>query len=348
MATDTTNWLASLQKNANGWNGAAIAPVALSGVRLTSDAMVAVVPESADDGAIGDLFVAETYTTRTRGTGGIGDMLARYEGLERVIAWALGADVQAVDGDKNKHTMLPTGVLTATQIFQYVIDKNEGDPWIWDSNFMTGFELKLSDGLVVVTPSVITSTLKRAVLTFAAHSLPTEAFAINLNEAVLRMNDSSGAALAAGDAIKFSDFTFSFNRSMEGDPVNNVDGSDDEPQTTGFPECTFSVTGPSLNADLDAILKQGILITDGQPTYQKADLVFTGPANGTAVRDLIIEMPRMKIMNPEALGVGPHQKVPVKIEFQCYRAATAPAGMFVGAPCRLEVGGSDNAVIPWA
>jgi len=213
---------------------------------------------------------------------------------------------------------------------------------------LNGFELKVADGLVVITPQIITSTTKRAAASFTSVTFPTEALVINFNDLVVRTNVASAGALASPtDVIKISDFTFAFTRPMEGDPVNNTDGTDDIPLATGFPETTLTLSFPSLLAANDALLSAApIILADHAPTYYKADLVFTGPDNAGTTREFILELPRLKIMNPEALGAGPHQKVPVKVEFKAYRSAVVPTGMFANIPFRFKLNGSSNGTNP--
>jgi len=125
MANDTSQWGISLQKNTNGWNGANVVPAALSGLRMITDGMPLVVPESIDDEAIGDIFPGDSHFTRQRGSGALGDTYARYEGLERIVAFAIGdSTTPAASGATWDYELDPTAGLTS--VLQHIIDKNEG------------------------------------------------------------------------------------------------------------------------------------------------------------------------------------------------------------------------------
>jgi hypothetical protein len=134
-----------------------------------------------------------------------------------------------------------------------------------------------------------------------------------------RINGFSGGALGSGDVVKIKNMNFTFNRGI--DSEWNTRGAaaqeweSDEPIEDGIPEGTLRIELGDLNAltYLEAFQDE---------TEQKADLFFTYDAD----HDILIEIPRMKLIDPDGAINGP-ARIPQTLNFQLMEALAAPTGM---------------------
>lgn len=347
------SWKVAFMKGTT-WGTAGSAPGTNSLQRLLRESLPQETPTKVLDKAIGDAFPGDAYGTTLDFGEASFDIIARYEGLERLLAYVIGADTVTVASTKNNHTMEPATRLT--YFGTIYVDKGVGSQYRYRSAKLIGFELKVNEGIVEVSYTVLTDKIERGTYSFASATAVTEALGILLNDLKFRINTyTPGADVALAsptDDIPISGFTFRFKRAMEGDHTNKTDGSIDEPQETDQPECSFEFTAPILTTALDTLITDAqVLSASGVTRYKKADLVFTGPANGAATRSLTLWLPRLVFSEaPSASAGGAGQKVPVTCKFTCLRAAVAPAGMVgVGnVPFRAVVAGSDLATSPLA
>lgn len=145
-----------------------------------------------------------------------------------------------------------------------------------------------------------------------------------LSQGVFRLNDQAGSALADGDKIYPSKFTFSYKPNVKGEYlvpsaaalINCID----EPLADGFSEFSLKLDFPEYKAktyidNLDA------------GTEKKMDIKFTGGLiASTYYRQFNLTFPRLKVKAAD-VDLGGAAKIPHSIEFDLLQALSAPAGM---------------------
>ena len=186
----------------------------------------------------------------------------------------------------------------------------------------------------------------------AVVTMPTIGLGIAMRHLKFRMNDSDDIALAAADEQDINDFTLSVQRQLEGDHGNQVDGAVFEPRETGQSQIVLTVTSPVYDAAWDAFMEKSREKTalNLEPDYQKADLVFTGPLNGTAPRVLAFEFPKMDVDAPENPAPGAHQKIPTTLTLIAKENDVNVTGMSFAdtdrMPIRARIEGVENGTNP--
>lgn len=155
---------------------------------------------------------------------------------------------------------------------------------------------------------------------------------VKFSQGVFRMNDASGGALGAGNAIYPSAFEFSAKRKLKGEydgqykftSGSNVQDLIDEPQNDGAPEITLKLDFPRHTAVT-------YLSALGADTRKKLDMTFTGGLIASSYyRQFKIEFPHLQLKNDDpadAEGIIKEQ-----LEFNCYGATAAPTGMTYTEP----------------
>ena len=165
-------------------------------------------------------------------------------------------------------------------------------------------------------------------VTFNNVTIPTggDTSRVQFAQGVFRMNDQSGAALAAGDKIYPSSFELTAKRTLQGTYSGSLTtgGSNprdiiDEPENNGPPEVTLKLQFPKHTGKTR--------LTDlGNDARKKMDVVFTGPIIEGAIPALFsIALPHLQIKSVDVTDEQGMIKEPV--EFLCHGATVAPAGM---------------------
>jgi hypothetical protein len=171
-----------------------------------------------------------------------------------------------------------------------------------------------------------TSTGTNTLTTANSITIAETANRLMFGQAVFRMNDASGIALASPThVINPSGFELTFQRKLTGVYGSNVTGGTnsqdliDEPTNDGMPEVTLKLqfprhTGVTYLTDL------------GNDTRKKMDITFTGALiGGTANRSFKIQMPHLQYKSVDITDEQGIIKEP--LEFNVYTAAAAPTGM---------------------
>jgi hypothetical protein len=137
----------------------------------------------------------------------------------------------------------------------------------------------------------------------------------------LRMNAQTGDALAAGDNLKVKKFTYSFRRRVEQEWVNRQayanEFETDEPIEDGIPE-------EMLSLEMGDIVSLTHFDAFQDQTEQKVEAYWALDAS----HDIKLELPRLKMLAPEALFQG-QGRIPKTLKFQPMLASAAPTGMTV-------------------
>lgn len=151
-----------------------------------------------------------------------------------------------------------------------------------------------------------------------------------MGQAVFRMNDQSGGALAVGDKIGASKVTVMLERKLTGvyGTYTDAGGRDliDEPTNDGLFSGSISVTLPRLKDNVGRLKIKG-------NTAQKMDITVTGPIiEGAIPYSLLLQFPNIvpkKNSNPHKQGIIENSR-----EYEILSATAAPTGMTgITDPC---------------
>jgi hypothetical protein len=328
-------------KKAAVW-GTAVAAAANSGFLIRGDFDLGMDRARQRDESVG-LDWVETVDAGALTLEGSMPAWLRYEGLETVLALVMGtagAPAQQAATIAYKHTLQLATVIDG--LYASVAAKKKSDlVFEFPSVKIVGVTIKGSMmGPTEITFQVVANDLARnaaggtnntttiATVTYRSKGLR----AFTDENATLWMNDQSAAALAAGDAIKPSEWTLTFRRPLKGDNV--VDGTRgiDEPRGEGFPEPTLELKFPQLS---DA---QATFWTNFDAnTAKKARIYLRGPLIvDTYYYEFVILMPHLKIAKITSPISGPG-KIPTDVTFEVLKASAAPTGMAVTKPFQVEI-----------
>jgi len=351
---NTGGWTLAMKKKAtaSGWTNAAVSVNNASDAFLArSEGIPAGLPEGVEDFNIGQTAVGAEYWTNHNLEGSLGELAARYEGVEKFLAQVAGedtADVEAVTAYRHTARML------FSNVGQFVTIAKDTGVSISEvpAARITGYELKLADRMVTIAPNFVGNRLINPATvntTLAAATPPSSKLALLFNSLVFRMNAQSGSALASPtDDLLMSDFGISWDRRQTATPVNRSDGTPDEPESDGgAPEGTVRLVFPNLAAAHEVFLTSNLAVSVAEKTPYKADFTFTGPditgSTGPVQFLGIWEFPKLVVRSFSSPGSGPLAKVPVTIEMGILTPDTAPAGMTwafasgQGYPMRTQV-----------
>lgn len=147
-----------------------------------------------------------------------------------------------------------------------------------------------------------------------------------------RANLASGNTLASSDAIKIETCAFTFERPQD---APNIYGQDviDEPDDSGFPEGTISVTFPRANT----VSANSFYACQRDGTVLKGELRFVGPLiNSTDNYAMIWQFPHLEVQQTTQATQGAQQIKPTAM-FKAKKAATSVSGMPFINPFRLRL-----------
>ena len=141
------------------------------------------------------------------------------------------------------------------------------------------------------------------------------------SQAVFRMNDQTGGALGASDAINPKTFTLEYERPLDNEHVASS-AMCAEPKGNGKPKCKLSMEFRRV----DAVNELYFADWDAE-TEKKLDLNITGPVIiGTHAYLLQFVFPRLIL---EKIDLPDGEVIPVKIDARAVVAESAPTGMTV-------------------
>jgi hypothetical protein len=323
-------------KKATAW-GTAVPCGAGDGLLLLSDGIK---PKIAmiDDESAGQQWVTDTDPGEMSCAGSI-EMYGRYVGFDLLLALLMGtASVSRIATTAAyKHTLdMASGIygIFATLAEKKLLDKIWEYPGVKVHGVKitgeTNKPLKASFDLTCdqfKRDSLINTTLTMAGVTAAKGNR-----IMMQNNAVFRLNNRSGMALAAGDQIKPVSFELSITRPMDTDAVAGQSGVA-EPDDNGFPDVKLTLKFPRYNTANDLFFDDW-----AAGTPKKMDITFTGrDIEGGNLYTFKVMLPHLRVDNPEAAVSGPG-KIPFSMTLNGYGADIAPAGMTgLVAPARIEM-----------
>lgn len=325
-------------KKAAAWRTALVCG-ANDGLLILSESFKQTI-EHLDDDSAGLPFIQRTDQGKKEASGGM-EAYLRYEGLDVLLALVMGtAGAPTQQGTTtayiNSYVMADSlQGLYATLAMLKKSDKVHEYPSVKLNQFGLSAEMNTPVKLTVEGTAnllELASEINTA-STMANITYPDKGNRVIFNkDTQFWLNDESGAALGAGDAVYASGFSLSFNRPMEADFVFNHEDAD-EPVAEGFPEVTMTLDFPRYNDN------NHIFFTDWEAmTRKKLVIKFKGPLIETGYYyEFNMSFPNLKIIDPEASISGPG-KIPLSLSFKVLGTDAAPTGMTgITKPFQIDV-----------
>ena len=304
---------------------------------ITNESVSQSIEHLPDDSAGQDFYTASDQGLITCG-GAVGAYL-RYQSLGVLLALALGsAEAPSAQGDTGfKHRLDMTGGLdglfgtlavakgfsvhefASVKVDGLTIEGSAGQP------ITVSFDL-ICDGLSLNTTSG-TNTLAA----MNALAAPVRGERVLFRQASFLLNDASGSALGAGDAIHPTRFSLSLKRGLSGDHLAGGGDKISEPTTGAFPEVRLTLEFPTYTSDT-------YLSDLGSHTQKKLSIAFTGGEIESGVNyGLNLTMPHLVVTNAEA-AVDKAGKIAHPVTLDVLAPAAEVAGMSgQSAPLSLEL-----------
>jgi len=282
------------------------------------------------DDSIGVPFIASQDKGR-ESAAGAPTAYMRYEGIERVIAFAMGLDTISAEitpsqGDFQHEMSLTTGIF-GRMVTMAALMKSDSAHQI-DTAKVTGFEITMEQGNPTeISFDVLGNTITKGSNTLVSAVTVKEGenrvVVDNLCE-ILFNGQSAGALASPADRIFPTKTVFSFKRSSEGDWIKGLLAMD-EPDDTGHPEITVTFTFPRYSEDVFYDAWQN-------DTKHKASIKFIGAQIASGVnRAFELHMPHLRATAGEPDLAGPG-KIPQEVTFEVLAmppGAAAPAGFLL-------------------
>lgn len=261
----------------------------------------------------------------------------KYEGLEDVLGLAMGdanggaAPPQVASDNAYKHILKPAPNKEG-KYATLVIDKTL-EVWEYPTAKVGGFTIDMVPGrrariTVPMIPqglNINTSSGSNTTTTAGTLTMPTNRdFALFADTAV-RMNLTSGGALAAADLAYITEFHLTLNNGYPTDDVTTRYGRKIDEPIADVAEVTGSFTFSKYMTENKVWMSR---ILDKQSV--KCDVVCTGRiANGTTNFKLAFFMPDIQFASG-APNVGGSGRVPFSPAFRANRVSVVPTGWTAG------------------
>lgn len=313
-------------KKASAW-GTAVAVADADALLITGESISRSREHLPDDSAGQDFHSQSDQGLITCG----GDLSAylRYEGLETLLAMALGtagAPSQQESTAAYLHALHPAGDTTGlfgTLAFykgfsahEYAGCKVDG----FTIEGSAGQPLTVSLNLICDDLAINTTSGTNTAAAMAALSDPAPGNRVLFRQGQFLVNDQDGVALSSGDAVAPNRFSLSFKRGLAGDHLAGGEDKIAEPIPNGFPEVSLSLEFPTYTSDT--------FLTDlGSDVRKKMSFSFTGESiEAPYSYQIELVMPHVVLTNAEA-AVNGAGKISHPISASLLSAVSAPAGM---------------------
>lgn len=276
-----------------------------------------------------------------------GDLKAylRYQGLERLLAMAMGIageptpmgssaqahalrladEVEGLFGTLAVYKGFSVHEAPSVKVDGFTIDGQAGQP------------LTVTFHLIADDLNINTTSGANTVASLCALAQPGPGNRVLMRHGSFLINDADDEALDSGDAIRPSRFRLTFKRGLSGDHLAGGGDLIAEPLPTGFPTATLELDFPTYSSDT-------FLSDLGGDIRKKMSIGFTGAEieSGHGYGFSLL-MPQLVITNAEAAvdGAG---RIAHPISLSLLAAAAAPAGMSgITAPLALDIINADPA-----
>jgi len=329
---NTGSWVLSLPKKTSGatvWTDAAPATAAGDLFYARTITVPDGIPEDVKDFNIGQQAIGAEYWTNFNISGQIGELAVRYAGAERIIGQAAGNDtVTLIEAAIAwQHESLPQAS-NVGKALGCIVDKKVGNPYVYPSCRVTGFEVKTADRMMVITPNAIFNQVTRPSYSLASGTPASAKLAALFNSMKFRLKAASGGSISDSNKFDISDISVSWDRRQEASAVNRADGTPDEPESNGgAAEGKLRVVFPNYATASDFLHTENIVVGTAEKASYIADLTFTGPTLGAQTYKWLWEFSKLVLASFEAPGSGPLSKVPVTVEFDILVPDADPPGM---------------------
>ena len=269
----------------------------------------------------------------------------RYQGLERLLAHAMGSDTTSQIGldDAYKHVMKPAK--NKEGIFgTFAIDK-VFEVWEYPTCKVGGFSMSLEHGKRLVTTfplipqglNINTSSGTNTTTTIANLTLPSNRDFALFSQAVLRMNDTDGPTLVGTTPVYISTFTLQVENSYPTDDVTTRHGYRiDEPVQDGWTLITGTIGFSKYMTENKAWMADML-----SKARRKAWLKFTGPIGagmGPNPFSLDLYFPDIQFSSaPTTPNISGPGKPAFTLAFEAHRKLAAPTGFPAGYTDALTI-----------
>lgn len=143
---------------------------------------------------------------------------------------------------------------------------------------------------------------------------------MQLKDAVIRVNDQTGATLGEGDKITVTSLTFDFERPQTSDYENTGSNTVSEPLGDGYPKAKISLEFRKYSSGEAQYYSDWVT-----GTTKKMDVLFEGSAiEGTEKYQFRMQFPRLRIKEVKTSGSN---NIVTSVSMDCEAPETAPAGM---------------------
>jgi len=268
----------------------------------------------------------------------------RYPGLDLLIALAMGSTAGAPVQKDATAAYAQSFILADNleDLFATFCVNNKVNIDEYPSVKVTGFVLKGESGkpleisFTCLADDKVVNSAVNTLGTFASVTIPELKNRVLFSQGVLRMNDASDIALAAGDEIAPSSFELTYKLSQAGAYAAGQGDKIDEPGNTSAPEITLKLEFPRYTSN-------ALQLDWAVGTYKKLDMVFTGDViEGAYNYTFSLSFPQLAITNAEVAIEEGAIKAP--LELICLGAETAPAGMTgITKPFQIDVINTETA-----
>lgn len=312
-------------KQGSTWN-TPVACGAGDGVLILSDNIVPSATMEDDDSA-GQQWITDSDLGLTDCKGTL-EMYGRYYGFDRFMALLFGSAAASQVDTSTAYLHTLTFASSIYGIFGTFPElKLSSLVWEYPSLKVHGVKIAgeankpIKATFDVIADQLVRDSATNTTTTMASVTATKQNRIMMQSNAVFRINDASGIALASGDKIYPSSFELTISRPMQADAVAGQSGIA-EPDDNGFPTITLMLKFPRYNDANDAYFDDWQSLTE-----KKVDITFTGREIETGYNyAFTLAFPNMRVANPEApvSGAG---KIPFSMTLNGYGTDTAPAGM---------------------
>lgn len=347
----TTEWTVGVKKVPSGqaWGSGTVPALASGdGILIESESMPDMVPDVIADASVGDSLKQGNVQGNRSGEGSL-VYPARFEGVEKWIAWLFGDDTidltpgTETAGTAVSHTMVfqdtNTGIYSAVVMRKDPSGASDTGIWEWPFNKISQLEFNHGNGKLMVTPTLIPNTVLRdAAATNGDSELdaadpPTRTLMVLFNQLTVLFKEvtgSEGNLVDPGDEIKVTNCQLTINRNLTGIPESGSEGEVGEPETDGLPEGSLVLSIADYGVgQIDDIIKEAQTLQSGsEPKTYKVELVWWGQEitgsdasadgkDGAGKHDykLLIQLPAVQLIPTTVNAGSPGARVSVDLNF---------------------------------
>jgi len=362
-----SEWKIGFKRHTGAWGDAGMVLGAGDGILITSEDMPTMVPASVEDANVGDSLAQGVVQGNREGQGSI-NMVARFEGIEKLLALYQGADAKTTSAGETAGTARDHSLIfqpSNTGKFGTLVEE-KGAPKIWEypTAKPNTIQLTHAEGKLMLAVGLIPNKCARdgdspANANLDAATPTTRALMILFTQFTLLMEELTGSEGNLVDPTnKFcvTNFTFGGDRQLKGIPDSCFAGDVGEPQQDGgLPTANLTLNFADYLAANDVFIKAAQKRQpNGQPPLYKASLIWTGadiagsdkvPKNKYLIQ---LDLPSIQVNDDPVNAKGPGARTSHDLTFKVVTPQTAINGsdwawtVAGGAPFRFLVRNENN------